>query len=80
MKSKSPTHEDLVRLFGQIDDHSAAEILALRPSLEDLEEAAAYVAGESDVMGEERHPLASIVASVYEVITRDEAQDEDSSS
>jgi hypothetical protein len=41
-------------------------------TLEELEEAAAWLAGESDVMGEERLPLTGAAAKVYEIIARDE--------
>lgn len=77
MKTQLPSNKDIVRLFGPIQDHSVAEILALVPTYEELERVAAYVAGESDVMGEERHPLSGIAASVYEIVVRDKVEEDD---
>ena len=77
MEEIKVSREDLSRLLGSIDDHKAVEIIALRPSLEELEEVAAYLANEDDVMGEERHPLAGTVARIYEIVTHDEPQEGD---
>ncbi len=64
---------DLVReLFGDITDAKIAAVLAVGPTLEDIEEAVAWAAGESDVMGEERLPLTGIAARVYEIVAADE--------
>jgi hypothetical protein len=38
----------------------------------ELEIAAAYFAGMTDVMGEERQPLSGNVAKIYEIVSRDE--------
>lgn len=47
-------YEDVRRLCGDITDEKAAAILAAGGSLEDLETAVAWAAGESDTMGEAR--------------------------
>ena len=77
MQTKTPTHEEIIRLFGDIDDHRAVEIIGLNPTPEELEEVAAYLAGMTEVMSEERHPLAGTVARIHEIITRDEIRNED---
>jgi len=66
------THEMVVGLIGEISNAKIAAILAAGPTLEDLEEAIAWATGESDVMGEERLPLAGVAAQVYEILTFDE--------
>ena len=75
--SKSPSYEELVRLVGQLEPARLAEIEKLQATLEEIEEAVAYAAGEDDIMGEERLPLAGRTAEVYEIITSDEALDEE---
>ena len=69
---KMPTRDDVIRLLGDVSDHKVVEILETGATLEQLEEAAAWLAGESDVMGEERLPLTGAAAKVYEIIARDE--------
>ncbi len=72
MVTERSTHSDIVRLFGPIEDHLAREILDLQPSPAELEVVAAYSAGMTDVMGEERVPLAGNAARIYEIVSRDE--------
>lgn len=78
MASTAPTHSDIVHFFGPIADHLAREILDLEPTVPELEVAAAYFAGMSDVLGEERLPLSGRPARIYEIVSRDEVlPDED---
>lgn len=72
-----PMREDLVRLLGPMDDHKLVEIVALAPSWQDLEVVAAYLAGETDVMGRERKPLSGKAGQIHEIVTRDDVLDED---
>jgi len=72
MADKRPTHADIRRIFGTIDDHKALEILNLDPTMEELEVTLAYLADMTDVMGEERQPLSGTTARVYEIVIRDE--------
>lgn len=69
---QQPTHHDLVRLFGDISDHSVVEILETGANMEQLEEAAAWLAGENDVMGDARLPLEGAAARVYDILIRDQ--------
>jgi hypothetical protein len=72
MVTERSTHSDIVHLFGPIEDHLAREILDLQPTPAELEIVAAYQAGMTDVMGEERVPLAGMPARIYEIVSRDE--------
>jgi hypothetical protein len=77
MVARSITREDIVHLFGEIDDLKVAEILATKASYEELEEALLWVADEDDVAGKLRKPLSGAVAQIYEIITRDEEAPEE---
>jgi hypothetical protein len=77
MASKSSIHSETLRLFGDLDDHKTRQIDKLNPTLNELEIAAAYLAGMDDIMGKERLPLTGIAAEVYEIVTRDEIPAED---
>ena len=72
MVTERSTHSDIVHLFGPIEDHLAREILDLQPTPAELEVVAAYCAGMTDVMGEERMPLAGNAARIYDIVRRDE--------
>jgi hypothetical protein len=72
MVTETSTYSDIVHLFGPIDDHLAREILDLQPSPAELEVVAAFQAGMTDVLGEERVPLTGNAARIYEIVSRDE--------
>jgi hypothetical protein len=63
------THAQVVEIAGQVDDIMAARIIATGATAEDLEEAVAWAAGESDVMGLERKRANTVVHSLYNILT-----------
>ena len=71
------TASDAVEILGPMPDARIAAILATGATVEQLEEAAAWAAGESDVMGDLRRPVIGPVAEIYEILTTDEALAED---
>lgn len=77
MAGKSSIHSEVLRLFGALDDHKVRQIDKLSPALDELEIAAAYLAGMDDVMGKERLPLSGNAAEIYEIVIRDEFPGED---
>jgi len=77
METKLSIHAEVLRLFGALDGHKVREIVTLKPSVEELEVTAAYLAGMDDIMGKERRPLTGNAASIYAIVTRDEAFGED---
>ncbi len=79
MTTSTVGRADVVRMFGDIEDHKIVEILATGASASELEEAAAYLVREDDVMGELRRPLTGRAARVYEIVHREPDEvDEDS--
>jgi hypothetical protein len=71
------TPDDVTSLFGELTDQQIIDIFDSGASLEELELAAAYMALEDDVMGEERKPLSGAAAEVYEIVMRDEEHPEE---
>ena len=61
-------HDEVVRLVGDLEDAKVAEILAIAPTREELEEAVAWAESESDVMGELEKSLSGSAARVYEIL------------
>lgn len=68
---------DIERILGRLDPPVMARIVALRPKVEDVELARMYLAGASDVMGEDRRPLTGVAREVYDVISAEQEADED---
>ena len=66
------THDEIVRIAGDIGDAKAAAVEAMGATLEELEEAVAWAVGESDVMSDRRLPLAGRTAALYDILTADE--------
>lgn len=58
--------EDIRRLFRHIDDHTVAAILALRPTMAELEEAVARGSGAGDIFAG-HGPEHGVVAQIVEL-------------
>lgn len=70
---------DVIRLLGDLDDHKVVEILGTGAGFPELEQVAAYLEQEDDVMGDLRRPLTGKAAQVYEIVSREPDEvDEDS--
>ena len=67
-------HDDLTRILGEVDDAKIVEILALKPTLQALEEAALWVTGDGDVLAKDGHPLGGIVAAIVDIMISDEEE------
>ena len=66
-RSQIAGSEDVRRLLGDIDDHSVTHILALKPTVAELEEVAARVAGAGEVFADVR-PAEGVVAEIVELV------------
>lgn len=66
------SRRDVTRVLGQVTDARAAAILATGATAAELEEAAAWAAGESDVIGKLQRPASPIVGAVYDILTAEE--------
>ncbi len=73
----APSAEEIRRIVGDISDARVLAILDLRPSLDELEQAVAWAAGESDVLGELELPLSGVVSELHEILTAGEEWEED---
>lgn len=74
---QSASHDDVVRILGPIDDNKCVAIIATGATVKDLEEAAAWLAGEDEVMGEMERPLIGVAGQIYELLSADEAYGEE---
>jgi hypothetical protein len=72
MAETTISYEEVKRLFGDIDDHNAREVIESGASLNELEEVAAHLADETDVMGELERPLTGRALRIFQMLRRDE--------
>jgi hypothetical protein len=75
MAEPAKLHE-IVALLGDVEATKAEAILATGATLAEIEEAQAWVAGETDVMGDLERPLGGTVAAVYEILSTEEPPDD----
>lgn len=59
---------DIDRIVGEVTDDQASALLALGLTQGELEQAAMWASGQSDVMGKERRPPVGRVAAACEVL------------
>lgn len=65
------THEDITRIFGELDHSILLDIINLKPTVEDLEQAAAWLSGDQDIFGPQ-HALHHPVSTIVSILTADE--------
>ena len=63
---------DVRKILGELEDATIAEILALKPTLADLEDAAICMAGDHDVLAKSGHHVPSIAARIVELLADEE--------
>jgi hypothetical protein len=65
---------DVRRIVGNIEDVTAMEILALRPTTDDIEQAAIWSAGDGDLLARQGRPLSGTVAAIVDILMADEEE------
>ena len=72
------TSEQVKRLFGDLEPKRVVDIIDTGASMTEMEEAAAYLALETDVMGDLEKPLTGRARQVYDIVREgEEAWEED---
>jgi len=73
-----PTYDEIKRLFGDRKDHVIAEIENSGATMAELQEVAAFLAQETDVMGELHRTLTGRAAEIYNLVrSQDALREED---
>ena len=70
MRGQEATGSDLH--LGDVDDSTAVAVLALYPSVAQLEEARVWLNGGGDVLGKEHRPLDGVVAEIFDMLRVEE--------
>jgi len=71
VQSGRATAEDVKRVLGDIDTTKLLEIMGLRPTLLDIEQASMWLGGDADVFGAGQ-PLPPTAGSIVAILTADE--------
>ncbi len=66
--------DDVKRILGDLDDPKLLDILALRPTILDVEEASMWLGGDSDIFGA-GEPLKSVAGDIVAILTADEEEE-----
>ena len=66
--------DDVKRILGELDDPKLLDILALRPTILDIEEASMWLSGDSDVFGA-GEPLKRVAGDIVAILTADEEEE-----
>jgi hypothetical protein len=67
------TYADVKGVLGDVDDAKTAAILALRPTIVDIEEASMWLSGDTDVFGPGQ-PLKDVPGQIVALLTADEEE------
>ena len=68
------SREDGMRILGALDDPKLLDILALRPTVLDLEEASVWLSGDPDVFGP-GEPLQRVAGEIVAILIADEEEE-----
>lgn len=74
LSAPSAGSAEVKELFGDIDDHTVAAILALKPTLAQLEEASLRALGAGDAFADVREEKG-VVAKIAELVAANEFED-----
>jgi hypothetical protein len=67
---------DVRKVLGELDETKVMAILALKPSLADLESAAICMAGDHDVLAKSGHHVPVVAAQIIELLAEEEQEPE----
>jgi hypothetical protein len=68
------THNDVRDVLGKLDDDKMVAIMALKPTIVDIEEASMWLSGDADVFGPGR-ALKDVAARIVTLLKADEEGD-----
>ena len=68
MRHEALTPAQIHAVVGELSDARVTAIMRSGATLEELEEAAALLAGETDIVGQEGQQPSGVVAELYEIL------------
>jgi hypothetical protein len=74
LSRKSATHDDVKSILGDLDATKMLPILALRPTIAEVEEASMWLSGDLDVIAA-GEPLKGIASQIVTILTANEEEE-----
>ncbi|MCE9523137.1 MAG: hypothetical protein K8S25_11990 [Alphaproteobacteria bacterium] len=71
------THDDIRRLFGDLDVEDVLGILTLMPTVGELEEAQSWLEGQGDVVARQGRSQTSKISAILEIVGDDQDEPSD---
>jgi hypothetical protein len=68
------TADDVARILGNLDATKMLPIMALRPTIADVEEACMWLGGDRDIFGP-GPPLKGVASRIVTILTADEEEE-----
>ena len=68
------TADDIRRVLGTLDEAKLLDIVALRPTILDVEEASVWLAGDTDIFGAGQ-PLKPVAGEIVAILTAGEEEE-----
>jgi hypothetical protein len=73
-RDTSAAPDDVKRILGELDDAKLLDILALHPTVRDVEEASMWLSGDTDVFGAGQ-PLRRVAGNIVAILTANEDEE-----
>lgn len=67
--------DDIRKILGNLDERKVLDILALKPTVLDIEEASMCLSGDDDVFGR-GEPVKEVAGAVVSIVTAGEEEEE----
>ncbi|WP_253706886.1 hypothetical protein [Bradyrhizobium sp. WD16] len=68
------THDDIKSTLGEVDNEQMLEIMALRPTIADVERASIWLEGDPDMLGA-GEALSGVASEIVDILVEDEDED-----
>jgi hypothetical protein len=68
------TRDDIKDILGELDAAKLLAIMALRPTIADIEEASIWLAGDTDVFGA-GEPVKGVASHIVTILTENEEEE-----
>jgi hypothetical protein len=68
------THDDVQGILGNLDPAQMLAIMSLRPTVADIEEASAWLEGDTDVFGA-GEPIKGVASDIVTILTENEEEE-----
>jgi hypothetical protein len=69
------TRDDIIRLFGDVEDEAVVEVLGLEPTIDEFEQAYVWLEGEGDRLSRTGHPQSERIGRMIDILRVEEEEE-----